>query len=567
MSVATMIKPGAWLSHDKSKIALKLTNTLRIEGAFPPTHYKAIPVQGYNLVALPYKMDTLQILRNIGYSTAGLEMLRNSYQMPLIEQRFNVAQHQITQATFFTENKRAFCTSTMRTGKTASAVLAAKFLQDNRLATAALVIATVSNLRGVWEKEINGMYPNARVIVLHDKDAESRHRLLEQDADFYVINYDGIKIMRDALAQAVESGRISVCIVDELTHYANARTKLWDAADWVINGTRYETIAGPTRRNPDGTESKLKDKRKSLPKAAGIEWAWGLTGTPGGPDMVYGQVKLIKPENMKRIYTGWRDDTMVQYGFKWVPREGYLDKIFQVMQPCIRYDKKDIMDLPPVVMSGRECELSPAQRRVYAQIKKDMMAMIGDATVKAVSKAALVSKLLQISAGVVISENGNIALDMTPRMDELENIIASATQKVVIFCAFTAVIDRLKTELVARGHKVGVVDGRVTGKQRDAVFAGFQDGDLYDIILCHPKTTAFGVELAAADTMVFFGPPMSGEFVYQQAIERMSSLKQKAASCQLIHLSSTPEERKLFQSIKNGVDINETINSMFTVSQ
>jgi hypothetical protein len=320
------------------------------------------------------------------------------------------------------------------------------------------------------------------------------------------------------------------------------------------------------RRNPDGTETKLKGRRKNLQKSRNIEWCWGLTGTPGGPDMVYGQVKLIKPENMKRMYTGWRDDTMVQYGFKWVPREGYLDKIYQVMQPCIRYDKKDIMDLPPVVMSGRECELSAAQKKVYTQIKRDMMAMVGDATVKAVSKAALVSKLLQISAGVVISENGNVALDMKPRMDELENIIASATQKVVIFCAFTAVIDRLKEELVARGHKVGIVDGRVTGKKRDNVFAGFQDGDEYDIILCHPKTTAFGVELAAADTMVFFGPPMSGEFVYQQAIERMSSLKQKAASCQLIHLSSTAEERKLFQSIKNGVDVNETINAMFTVS-
>ncbi|MFK3810442.1 hypothetical protein ACI1VO_26990, partial [Escherichia coli] len=91
-----------------------------------------------------------------------------------------------------------------------------------------------------------------------------------------------------------------------------------------------------------------------------------------------------------------------------------------------------------------------------------------------------------------------------------------------------------------------------------------EDPNTYQVILCHPRTTAFGVELAAADTMVFFGPPLSGDFVYQQAIERMSSLKQKAASCQIIHLSSTWEERKLFTSIHNGVSINEAINEMFT---
>lgn len=560
-----MITPGAWLSPDKNTLVLKMEDTSRMRGAFPASHLKVHPFRGYSLTALPYKMETLQLLRNLGYNTGGMELLRNCYAMPLIEQTFQVAQHQIAQAAFFTENKRAFCTSTMRTGKTASAVLAAKFLQDNRLATAVLVIATVSNLRGVWEKEIGGMYPGAKVIVLHDKDPEARRQLLEEDADFYVVNYNGIKILRDALSQAVECGKISICIVDELTHYANARTQLWEAADWLINGTRYETIPGATRRNPDGTEAKLKDRRRGLQKSRSIDWCWGLTGTPGGPDMVYGQVRLIKPENMPRMYTGWRDDTMVKYGFKWLPREGYLDKIYRAMQPCIRYDKKDIMDLPPVVLSGRDCELSPIQRKAYTQIKRDMMAMIGDTTVKAVSKSALISKLLQISAGVVISETGNVALDMKPRMDELENIIATATQKVVIFCAFTAVIDRLNEELVARGHKVGIVDGRVTGKARDTVFFGFQDSDTYDILLCHPKTTAFGVELAAADTMIFFGPPMSGEFVYQQAIERMSSLKQKAASCQLIHLSSTMEERKLFQSIKDGVDINEAINDMFTI--
>ncbi|HAH9498038.1 TPA: hypothetical protein HIP46_002964 [Escherichia coli] len=563
MSKYTMIKPGAWLMEDKTVLALKVGDAGRIANALPPGTAHVTAHHGAQLVAVPYHMHTMRLLRNLGYDTGGMEVLRHTYPLPKVEGIYPLAKHQISQAAFFTENPRAFCTSTMRTGKTASAIVGARFLQEKGMATGVLVIATVSNLVGVWQKEINGLYPHATVNVLYG-DKAKRRELLEQDADFYIINYDGVKLLRDELGDAVTSGRISVCIVDELTHYANTRTQLWEAAHWVINGARWEVMPGKTMQ--DGERSwKTKDRKKYLPSVKGVDYCWGLTGTPGGPEMVYGEVKLIRPERIPFSFTAWRDTVCIKQGFKWIPREGYKKIIHMQMQPCIRFDKKDIMDLPPVVMSGRDCDLSASQKKVYRQLQRDMLAMVGDATIKAVTKSTLVSKLLQTAAGVVITDKGTEALDMQPRLDALEEIIKEATQKVVVFCAFTAVIDRLNDELTARGYSVGVVDGRVTGAKRDAIFRTFQeDPNTYQVILCHPRTTAFGVELAAADTMVFFGPPLSGDFVYQQAIERMSSLKQKAASCQIIHLSSTWEERKLFTSIHNGVSINEAINEMFT---
>ncbi|EKY5009600.1 DEAD/DEAH box helicase [Escherichia coli] len=563
MSKYTMIKPGAWLTEDRKVVVLKANDADRIVNAMPPGTVTVAEYQGAKLVALPYHMHTIRLLRNLGYRTDGMEILRHTYQLPKVEGVFPLAQHQVAQAAFFTENPRAFCTSTMRTGKTASAIVAARFLQEHGMATGTLIIATVSNLVGVWQKEINGLYPQATVKVLYG-DKNKRRELLAQDADFYVINYDGVKLLRDELGEAVDSGRINVCIVDELTHYANTRTQLWEAAHWVINGARWEVIPGKTMRDGDRTW-KTKDRKKSLPGARGVEYCWGLTGTPGDPEMVYGEIKIIRPERMSFAFTQWRDGVCIKKGFKWIPREDYKKIIHMQMQPCIRYDKKDIMDLPPVVMSGRECDLSVEQKKVYRQLQRDMLAMVGDATVKAVTKSVVVSKLLQVASGVVTTDKGTVSLDMKPRLDVMEEIIRDATQKVVVFCAFTAVIDRLYDELTARGHSVGVVDGRVTGAKRDEIFRIFQeDPNTYQIILCHPRTTAFGVELAAADTMVFFGPPLSGDFVYQQAIERMSSLKQKAASCQIIHLSSTWEERQLFSNIRKGVSINEAINAMFT---
>lgn len=561
------LKEGAYLSPDKNMLVLKVREALRFQNSFPPSHCRVAPFQGMELVGIPYKMETLQLLRNLNCNTRGLELLRHSYQLPLVEGQYNVMPHQVTTAAFLSENRRAYCTSTMRTGKTASAVMSARFLQERRLASGCLCIATKTNLRGVWEKEIRGMYPDASILVIHHKDPRKRREMMQRDADFYIINYDGIKIVKDELMEAVERGRITVAIVDELTHYANTRSQLWDAADQVLNGTRWNITPGRKIIDGMGKEVKLKDRRRRAPDARAVEYVWGLTGTPGDPEMVYGQVKMITPHSMVMSFTSWRDQTMVQFGFKWVPREGYKDKIFQAMQPCIRFDKKDIMTLPPVTSRGADADLSAAQVKLYKKVREDMVALAESGEeIKAPTKAALTFKLLQIAQGVVKAEGDAVLeLDIKSRIDGLVELVETATQKVVIFCAFTAVIDLVEKELTARGYSVGVVDGRVTGSRRDETFRKFQEEKDPHIILCHPKTTAFGVELAAADTMIFYGPPISGEFVYQQAIERMSSLKQKADSIQIIHQSACAEERKLFNNIRRGVSINEAINDMFTL--
>lgn len=562
------LKEGAYLSPDKKMLVLKVREALRFQNSFPPSHCRVAPFRGMHLVGIPYEMESLQLLRNLSCNTRGLEILRHAYSLPLVEGQFALLPHQVSTAAFLTENKRSYCTSTMRTGKTASAIVAARFLQERRVATGCLCIATKTNLRGVWEKEILGMYPNATVVVVHHKDPKKRKELLKQDADFYIVNYDGIKIVKDELIDNVERGRITIAIADELTHYANQRSQLWEAADQVLNGTRWDIKPGKTITDGQGKKVMLKPRRRKLADGRAIEYLWGLTGTPGDPEMVYGQIKLVTPSNMQMAFTSWRDQTMVQFGFKWIPREGYRDKIFQHMQPCIRFDKKDIMTLPPVTHRGADADMSKEQQKLYKSIRNDMVALAASGEeIKATTKAALTFKLLQIAQGVVKADGDTVvSLDVKSRMDGLVELIESASQKVVVFCAFTAVIDLVEKQLKERGYTVGVVDGRVTGSRRDETFRKFQNEPDPHVILCHPKTTAFGVELAAADTMVFYGPPISGEFVYQQAIERMSSLKQKADSIQIIHQSACAEERKLFRSIKMGVSVNEAINDMFTVN-
>lgn len=504
-----------------------------------------IQTQAYNggtLVRLPVHDDTLQLLRNIGLPTSGMEPLRWQYKTPLIEGSYSVMAHQLTSAAYMASHKRCYNTSTMRTGKTASTIMCTDYLQSVKGVTGAvLIIATVSNLTGVWKHTIETTLPHKRVVVVHGGTGKKDRLVkLRTPADYYIINYDGVKMVQDELLAMVNRGNLNIVVVDELTHYGNPKSGRFLALDAVING-----------KNP-------------------VPYVYGLTGSPGDdPIPIFGFAKLINPTRLpcKRITT-WREMTQWRYGreaWMWRNTADCPDILYRTMQPNIRFDKKDIMDLPPIVRQIRDCELTGDQKIAYRKMRDDMIALFDSGEViEAVHKAALSQKLFQIALGTAIAPDKSIIeLDNKPRVDVILEVIREASQKTVIFCPYTGAIDNLARQLRAHKLTVEVVDGRVTGNKRAEIFDSFQNKPDPQVLICHPQTTAFGVELAAADTMIFNGPPLSGGFIYEQALERLSSLKQKAKQIMIVQIAATPEERNFFAGLDRGVASSALINNMF----
>lgn len=501
------------------------------------------PYKDGTLVVLPVHDDSLTLLRNLNLPTNGMEPLYWQYQTPLIEGEFKTMAHQVTSAAFMASHKRCFNTSTMRTGKTGSIVMCTDYLQSVKgVPGAVLIIATVSNLTGVWKHTIDTTLPNRRAVVVHGGvGKEDRLRKLRIPADYYIINFDGVKMVKDELIRMKEQGLINIVVVDELTHYGNIKSGRFLAADEVING------------------------KKPIP------YAYGVTGSPGeNPIPIFGFVKLINPSKLpcQRLST-WQELTQFRYGretWQWRNKADCAQTIYNTMQPNIRFDKKDIMDLPPVVRQVRDCELSKEQMAAYKKMRDEMVTLTEKGEViEAVHKASLSQKLFQIALGTAIGADRKtlVQLDNTPRLHTILEVIKESTSKVVIFCPYTGAIDRLARQLRDRSYTVEVVDGRVTGKRREEIFHAFQNYTDPKIIICHPRTTAFGVELAAADTMIFTGPPLNGDFIYEQALERLSSLKQKSKQVSIVQIVATEEERKFFQGLDAGVKSSELVNDLF----
>ena len=173
-----------------------------------------------------------------------------------------------------TENPRAYVLNHMGTGKTKAALWAWDYLNKCGLAKKLLVVAPLSTLNFVWAREVFVTLPGRRVEVLHGSK-QARLEKLARDADIYVINHDGLKVIESELWTRAD---IDTLVLDELAVYRNNS-----------------------------------DRSKRMRKFANrFNIAWGMTGSPmpNEPTDVWSQCLILTPGRVPRYKNHARDALM-----------------------------------------------------------------------------------------------------------------------------------------------------------------------------------------------------------------------------------------------------------------
>jgi hypothetical protein len=293
---------------------------------------------------------------------------------------------------------------------------------------------------------------------------------------------------------------------------------------------------------------------------------WMMTGTPAAqsPEQAYGLAKLVNPSAVPAYKGAWKDKVMLKVStFKWVPRPNAKDLVHAVLQPAIRFTKKQCLDLPPVITETRDVPMSAQQAKYYKLIKDQMVATAAGEKISAVNKAIMVGKLLQISAGSCRTDDGDvIEFDAGPRMNVLLEVVREASGKFLIFAVNTAVIDRLHEFLSKHGFRTAIINGSVPQSKRNDIVNQFQHTDELDGLVMQPKTTAHGLTLTRADAVVFYGPMDSVEH-YIQCIARSDRKGQVADKVTVTHIQNSPVERIAFQRLAGRVAESYQLSGMF----
>jgi SNF2 family DNA or RNA helicase len=436
-------------------------------------------------------------------------------------------QHQRETAIFLATNQRAFCFNEQGTGKTASAIWAADCLLEQEIINRVLVICPLSIMQSAWQADLFKFAVHRKVAIAYGERIK-RKAIIAGDADFVVINYDGVEIVADD----IKNGGFDLIIIDEANAYKTVTTQRWKTLNSIIN----------------------KDT-----------WLWLMTGTPAAqnPTDAYGLAKLCVPDKVPKFFGSFRDQTMLNISkFKWMPKPNASQVVFNALQPAIRFTKKECLDLPEVTHVFRDAPLTAQQDKFYKLLKKEMLMVAAGEEISTVNAAVNINKLLQISGGAVYSDTGAvIEFDVSNRLRVVEEVINESSQKVLVFVPFTHTIELLKEHLRGAGISCDIINGAVPVGRRTDIFKRFQETPYPKVLIIQPQAAAHGVTLTAADTIIWYAPVTSIE-TYLQANARIDRQGQKNAMT-VVHIKGSPVEDRLYSMLRNKLSVHDKLIDLY----
>lgn len=485
---------------------------------------KAVAKQGdVSEVVVFWGLEEAQTLSKVGVKKVPSPILRD-YDWPGL---YAPMAHQKDTASFLTVNQRAFCFNEQGTGKTASAIWASDYLLTRGVINRVLIICPLSIMQSAWQADMFKFATHRTVDVAYG-DRSKRKAIINSGAEYVVINFDGLDIVKDE----VKNGGFDLIIVDEANAYKNIRTKRFKALRDVMN---YKT------------------------------WLWMMTGTPASqsPLDAYGLAKMCVPARAPTLFGAYRDMVMQQLTrFKWVPKPSAEQTVHRLLQPAIRYTKAECLDLPDVTHVSRFAPMTAQQSKYYKQLKKDMLINAAGEDVSTVNAAANLTKLLQIACGAVYTDTKNvIEFDVSDRLAAVLEVIEEATNKVLVFVPFTHTIGLLKDFLTKNNISCDVINGEVSVTKRTDIFKRFQEEKDPRVLIIQPQAAAHGVTLTAANVVIWYAPITSIEY-YLQANARVHRQGQKNPVT-VVHIEGSPVEAKLYAALQNKLDFHSKIIDLY----
>ena len=141
--------------------------------------------------------------------------------------------------------------------------------------------------------------------------------------------------------------------------------------------------------------------------------------------------------------------------FSYVPRKGAEDQIYErISDITISMKALDYLDMPECVYVNHEVQMSDPERKLYDQLKNDLIIHLEDGDIDARNAAALSNKLLQMSNGAVYDEYNETRVIHNRKLEMLDDLIEQANgQPVLIAYWFRHDRARIVEHLLAQGSE------------------------------------------------------------------------------------------------------------------
>lgn len=297
-----------------------------------------------------------------------------------------------------------------------------------------------------------------------------------------------------------------------------------------------------------------------LEMALDSNYRYILTGTPvsnGQLENIWAQFAFLKPylhrgRVYSQIFGGSYYDWLDQYAYldQWHKPYRYhdVDRLQSIInQYSYRVTKAECLDLPDK-LPDEMWEIELLDKKRYRELHKD--STISDMDVIAENALARMTKLRQFCSGWVKTDEGDLEIPCE-KVEALNDFLDGyGSKKLAIFCEFRKSIDTVCDVLWKRGIKHLALDGRTEDK---SVWKLFQADPTIQVIVCQYQSANAGIDLYAADTMLFYEPTLSSN-VYEQSKDRIHRIGQTSKCSYVCFCTKGTIERHIYEALHGYAD-------------
>lgn len=379
-------------------------------------------------------------------------------------------------AKFWVINKRVYIAMDMGLGKTATILLALKYIRER-----CLIIAPISTIDTTWPQENAKWGFDYKINIIHGPD---KAYYLSKPADIYITNFESIPFIYESMAKLQKAKKpfpFSACVIDEGSKIKSPHTKRFKYLDAL---------------------------RSLFPGFRAI-----LSGTPAPESLADLWAQYYFLDDGKTL--GHRYSTFERLHFKADPyneydktiRDGARDKIYSAIAPMTyRLDKSDYLELPGEIHITKEIELPANLTKQYKELSKEAIIYFGSTKVRALNKAGINLKLRQFLQGFVyyfkdkVDElSGEVVPDRSVRytkeihtlkVEALAELLEEADSPVLCAIQFKQELKMLQRYFPGTPYIAGGVPKADKLRHIDK----WNKGEL-PLLFCHPGSLSHGTNL------------------------------------------------------------------------